>query len=197
MSHMIRSWSIHVCTPLLSGRWPRHAPGSGIWPRGPHSRWAGPYLTNRPTVMPGGAMPPGRGPGDRRHPTAASQCHAAATARPPRSGGSAGSRAVHWQGRSIREASKLVPPQVCARVSRNLPEYLWAAGVATVQLTDRQARWSGRSRRSAGRCPRRCRNRSARTRYEETALYLICDLCDQIMYCRATKLRRRWRRNYA
>jgi len=26
MSQMTRSWSILICTPLLSGRWPRHAP---------------------------------------------------------------------------------------------------------------------------------------------------------------------------
>jgi hypothetical protein len=26
MSQMTKSWSMLICTPLLSGRWPRHAP---------------------------------------------------------------------------------------------------------------------------------------------------------------------------
>ena len=123
----------------------------------PYSRWAGPYSSNRPTVMPGGAMPPVAGqviggiqrqlrnatlPPPLAHRDLADQREAA-----PFTG----------KGRRIREVSKWVPPQVCARLSGKPPEYLWAAGVATVQLNDRQARWSGCSRRSGGRLPRGCR----------------------------------------
>jgi len=138
MSQMIRSWSILNCTPMLSGRWPRHAP----------------WLRNMaaPSVQPlGRVVLVGQADSNARRrdtPVAGEvvggihqqvQCHAAATARLPRSGGSAGSRAIHWQGPSIREASRLVPLQVCVRLSRKPPEYLRAAGVATAQLNNRQA----------------------------------------------------------